>query len=275
MSPRRPFITLTYAQSLDGSICAEKGVPLLLSGNESLKMTHSLRARHEGICVGVGTVLADNPSLTTRLVPGPSPYPIIIDSNLRTPLECKLVRERRAIVACTALGMDDNSSKKAERRLQLLGAGAEVVICKATPSGTVDFEDLFYTQLGNRFASVMVEGGACIISAFLDDIVQKQRRATTSSTDDSDRHDQHADPDHVNDDASALRPARTPLVDQIVVTIAPVFVGGYRPLTVCAGAACQSGGEPRQPSCPRLVNVSYTRCGEDVVCRGDVSFFVK
>jgi len=67
-----PYITLTYAQSLDGSISAIRGKPLLLSGKESLVMTHRLRACHDGIMVGVGTLLADNPSLTTRLVPGPA-----------------------------------------------------------------------------------------------------------------------------------------------------------------------------------------------------------
>lgn len=96
----RPFLTLTYAQSIDGSIAAQRGefrvqttdgkgsdnaratdwltvwcagVPTLLSGPLSMKMTHALRGMHGGIMIGVGTVIADNPSLNTRLVPGAGP----------------------------------------------------------------------------------------------------------------------------------------------------------------------------------------------------------
>ena len=82
-----PFVTLTFAQSIDGSIALRRGEPLLLSGAESMKMSHELRALHDGILVGIGTVIADNPSLTTRLVKGSNPRTVILDSQLRTPLE--------------------------------------------------------------------------------------------------------------------------------------------------------------------------------------------
>lgn len=88
-----PHLTLTYAQSIDGSIAAERGwyscvarlsrvpcsdpgidwqqgTPTILSGAESMKMTHLLRTLHDGILVGIGTILADNPSLNARLVAG-------------------------------------------------------------------------------------------------------------------------------------------------------------------------------------------------------------
>mmetsp|Transcript_34521 Transcript_34521/g.55844 ORF Transcript_34521/g.55844 Transcript_34521/m.55844 type:complete len:147 (+) Transcript_34521:57-497(+) len=86
----RPFVTLTYAQSLDGSISAERGSPLLLSGKESMTMTHALRAAHDAILVGVGTLIADDPSLNVRHVNGTNPRPIILDSSLRMPLNRKL-----------------------------------------------------------------------------------------------------------------------------------------------------------------------------------------
>lgn len=69
----RPLVTLTYAQSLDGSIAARPGHPLAISGPASQTFTHALRAVHDAILVGIGTVLADNPALTVRLVPGPHP----------------------------------------------------------------------------------------------------------------------------------------------------------------------------------------------------------
>ena len=57
----RPYVTLAYAQSLDGSIAGDRGRPLGLSGPSSLRLTHELRAAHDAILVGIGTVLADDP----------------------------------------------------------------------------------------------------------------------------------------------------------------------------------------------------------------------
>ena len=88
----RPFVTLTYAQSLDGSIAADPGQPLSLSGPQSLLLTHYLRAAHDAILVGIGTVLADNPLLNVRLVEGKNPQPVIVDSQLRFPLDANLLR---------------------------------------------------------------------------------------------------------------------------------------------------------------------------------------
>ena len=81
-----PQVTLTFAQSLDGSIAAVRGQPLALSSAETMVITHRLRAMHAAIVVGVGTLVADDPSLTTRLVEGPSPRPVVLDASLRTPL---------------------------------------------------------------------------------------------------------------------------------------------------------------------------------------------
>ena len=73
----RPLVTLAYAQSLDGSLSAGRGHPLNLSGSEAQEITHRLRAAHDAILVGIGTVLADDPRLTVRLVKGPQPQPVV------------------------------------------------------------------------------------------------------------------------------------------------------------------------------------------------------
>src|SRR5512143_2126154 len=88
----RPLGTLTYAQSLDGSIAARRDQRLELSGEESRVMTHRLRAAHAAILVGIGTVLADDPRLTARLVGGPDPQPVILDSHLRVPASARLLQ---------------------------------------------------------------------------------------------------------------------------------------------------------------------------------------
>ncbi|MBN2641694.1 MAG: RibD family protein, partial [Victivallales bacterium] len=89
--PDRPLVTLAWAQSLDGSIARKSGERLAISGPEATAMTHALRAEHDTILVGIGTVLADDPRLDVRLAPGPSPLPLVLDPTLRTPADSRLV----------------------------------------------------------------------------------------------------------------------------------------------------------------------------------------
>ena len=200
----RPFVTLTYAQSLDGSISAIRGEPLRLSGDASMTMTHQLRAMHDGIMVGVATMIADNPSLTVRLVPGQHPRPLILDSTLRTPLGCKLLTSDscvKPIILTTAAALE----AAAERRDALLAAGAEIIACAATADGHVDLGDALL-RLPASCRSVMVEGGAAVITSLLD---------------------------------SAARGLGT-WIDYLLLTIAPVIVGGLRGELLCCVLHCLS-----------------------------------
>lgn len=177
----RPLVTLTYAQSLDGSIATRKRQPLLLSGQESLTMTHQLRAWHAGIVVGIGTVLSDDPRLTVRLVKGPNPRPIVLDSKLRCPPDARLLKDRgvQPIIATT----NDASKKRHEK---LIEAGADIWRLSAEKTGRVKLKSLMRRLAKKGINSIMVEGGAEVITAFL----------------------------------------QAELVDQVIVTIAPQFVAG-------------------------------------------------
>ena len=92
-SENRPSITLSYAQSWDGSITTESGKTLSLSSRTSNAMTHALRSWHDGILIGIGTILADDPLLNVREWGGPSPQPIVLDSSQRLPSNSKICRE--------------------------------------------------------------------------------------------------------------------------------------------------------------------------------------
>ena len=157
----RPYVTLTYAQSLDGSIAARRGEQTIISGPEAGKMTHRLRAAHDAILVGIGTVIADDPQLTVRLVRGKDPQPVIVDSRLRFPPWARLLRNGRRPWIATTEAADP------ARQATLEAAGARVMRLPAGPDGLVDLAALLEHLHRLRIRSLMVEGGAMVISNFL------------------------------------------------------------------------------------------------------------
>lgn len=176
-----PFVTISYAQTLDGSIATTSGASLQLSGPEAMKVTHGLRAIHDAILVGIGTVLADDPSLTVRLVEGAQPRPVILDSQLRMAHGARVLQHPLSPWIATTL---TNAAVTEAMRAN----GAELLDMPPDEQGHVDLHRLL-VELGERgIRSVMVEGGAKVISSFL----------------------------------------RLRLAQYAVVTITPSYLGGYR-----------------------------------------------
>jgi 5-amino-6-(5-phosphoribosylamino)uracil reductase/diaminohydroxyphosphoribosylaminopyrimidine deaminase/5-amino-6-(5-phosphoribosylamino)uracil reductase len=155
-----PHVTLHYAQTLDGRIATRTGHSQWISGEESLRLAHRLRAEHDAVLVGVGTVLADDPRLTVRLVPGTSPLRVIADSTLRLPLTANVLTDSAAptVVATT-------ERAPADRRQAIRDLGAEVLVTDAGEDGRLDLVALLCC-LGRRdIRSVLIEGGAGLITA--------------------------------------------------------------------------------------------------------------
>jgi 3,4-dihydroxy 2-butanone 4-phosphate synthase/GTP cyclohydrolase II len=164
MRPPRPPVTVTFAQSLDGSLAAETGQPLALSGPQALQFTHQLRAAHDAILIGIGTLLADNPRLTVRHAAGPNPQPIVLDSQLRFPLNANLLSHPNH-----APWIVTTEAAPHERQAALEAAGARVlrIPSDAANAGRVALPALL-DQLGALgVRSLMVEGGAHVITSFL------------------------------------------------------------------------------------------------------------
>jgi riboflavin-specific deaminase-like protein len=166
----RPFVTLSWAQSLDGSIALERGRRYAVSGPESLALTHALRATHDAILIGIGTLLADDPALTVRHWQGPNPSPVVLDSRLRTPPSARLItlaqeRGRRGgavqpvRIACT--------TADAAERARLEEQGVEVLCLPAWKNGWVDLDELLRALYEAGVTRVMVEGGAKVLTSFL------------------------------------------------------------------------------------------------------------
>ena len=161
-SHNRPFITVSYAQSVDGSIACDNRLPIQLSGPESAVLTHQIRAASDAILIGIGTLLADDPRLTARLAKGSNPQPIILDTHLRTPLSARLVTQ--SDLSPWIINAKDNHSNQIEA---LKNAGATPLPCGTAQDGKIDLHALMAMLAQMQINSLMVEGGAKVITSFI------------------------------------------------------------------------------------------------------------
>ena len=226
-SERRPNVTLSYAQSLDGCIALKRGAPSALSGFESQVLTHRLRASHDAIVVGIDTVIADNPHLTVRMVEGKTPLAIVLDSSLRLPLDSNLLKNPSPpLIVAT-------SSASQEKQEQLQELGAKVIRVAPDERGWVNL-DLFLEELVSLgINNIMVEGGARVITSFLC------------------RH----------------------LVDSIVITVAPKFLGGLHavenPLAFC------NNDKPGVNGSPQFEDFECELVGKDIIVWSGLKWVTK
>lgn len=211
-----PFVTLSYAQSLDGSISLGPDASLPLSGPESLEMTHRIRAAHDAILVGIGTVIADDPRLSVRLHAGHDPQPIVLDTQLRFPTDAQL------LARSTSPWILAEKRAPLNRQIALESAGARVLRVAGAPPRGLHLLAVLSTLRDQGIRSVMVEGGARVITSFL----------------------------------------RERLVDLLIVTIAPVIVGGLRGVE----SPVRSPGE----GILKLGQIQHASYGPDLVVWGPI-----
>ena len=162
----RPLVTLKLASTLDGRIATHAGESRWITGPAARRAAHALRARHDAILVGVGTVLADDPELTCRL-PGCRPTPIVrvvADSHLRTPLTARLVATARETPTWVLL----RAGADPDRRRAFADVGVQLLAVGGTPSG-VDLHAGLRALGDHGITRLLVEGGAQIAAALLRD----------------------------------------------------------------------------------------------------------
>jgi len=158
-----PFITVKYAQTLDGRIATATGDSQWISSEASLKFVHQLRAGHDAILVGRGTVIKDDPRLTVRLVRGRNPLRIIIDSGLNISGQAKVFQNISQAPTLIA-----TIKKSSDPRFKLLAvSGAKIITVEADKNGGVDLKKLFKILAARKISSVLIEGGAQIITSVL------------------------------------------------------------------------------------------------------------
>ncbi|KOP63887.1 5-amino-6-(5-phosphoribosylamino)uracil reductase [Bacillus sp. FJAT-18019] len=157
-----PFVTLKTASTLDGKIASKTGDSKWISNEESRELVHTLRHRHQGIMVGVSTVIADNPSLTTRLgVEGLHPIRIIVDSSLRIPPDSRVVTDGLAPTWILTTEQAD-----ATKRSRLEEQGIQVIPCGAGPRVDLKSGMAKLGQMG--MSSILLEGGGTLNGSMLE-----------------------------------------------------------------------------------------------------------
>jgi len=159
-----PFVTVKFAQSLDGRIATATGDSRWISGPPALRVAHKLRREHDAIMVGIGTVLLDDPELTVRLVKGRDPLRVVVDSELRIPLEARVLAGGAAAGTLVATGVTADQNRLCE----IEKLGAEILRLPAAPNGSgIDIARLLEELKRRGIAMVLVEGGKGIITSLL------------------------------------------------------------------------------------------------------------
>jgi diaminohydroxyphosphoribosylaminopyrimidine deaminase/5-amino-6-(5-phosphoribosylamino)uracil reductase len=157
-----PFVILKIAATLDGKLGTRNGESQWITGEASRQFVHRLRDQVDGVVVGIGTVLKDDPMLTARIKRGRDPYRIVLDSRLKIPENAKVVdlSPSKTIVATTEMASQD----KIER---LRKKGVRILVFQSK-SGKVDLKSSLLKLGEMGMTSLLVEGGSQINGSFLD-----------------------------------------------------------------------------------------------------------
>lgn len=238
---RLPWVTLTFATSLDSALSIAPGVQTALSGPESKAMTHYLRSRHDAILIGVGTAVADNPSLNCRLsgVGGyggeglaGQPRPVVIDPHGRWQLNAttkilNLARQGQGKAPWVVTTIEPDPERA--RLLEEVGGGFIVMDGDGSDErSALRWKSILQAIRAKGIGSIMIEGGGGVINAILS-----------------------------TENAS--------IVDSVIITIAPTWLGQ-------GGVVVSPPRTAGQNALPvaRLKQTVWRQLGDDCVLCGNV-----
>jgi diaminohydroxyphosphoribosylaminopyrimidine deaminase/5-amino-6-(5-phosphoribosylamino)uracil reductase len=161
----RPFVTLKSAASLDGRIATKSGHSQWITNKKSRLYVHELRAAHDAILIGIGTLLKDNPRLTAR-IPGAkprNPYRVVVDSMLRTPLDSNIFGPDGSQRVLLATKQHEAAMVAPYRKLV-----KDILIIPCDSLGQLDLAELMKILAGRGITSVLIEGGSEINGSAID-----------------------------------------------------------------------------------------------------------
>ena len=164
MEKKRPFITMKAAVSLDGKIATKTCDSRWISNEESRRQANILRCINDGIMVGINTVISDNPMLVPRMKnPKKIPTRIILDSKLRIPLACDVVKTSNKYQTWIFTNEDSRTGKE----IRLKACGADVIRVPKDDFGRVSVNHICQELYKRAITSVLVEGGGEVNSTLL------------------------------------------------------------------------------------------------------------
>lgn len=162
ITKRRPFVTLKYAMTLDGKIATKIGDSKWITGEEARTYAHRLRKQHDAVLVGIGTVLADDPELTTRMVQGKNPIRIVLDAKLQTNIMNAVLNPAAPTIIVTSTEADPT-------KMELFSVLPNVELIQLPfENGKVDMDALIRELTAREITSLLVEGGSSVLGAFKD-----------------------------------------------------------------------------------------------------------
>lgn len=170
-----PWTVLKWAMSADGRSADSRGHSRFISGPAARDVVHEMRARVEAIVVGVGTVVADDPSLTCRVPHEHDPLRVVFDSSLRIPLEARVVRDARTTRSLVVTCADDDA-----RTLRLTERGVEVERVAAGADGRVDLRSAFERLAARGVRRVLAEPGGQLAAGLVEHGLVRQVMAFTA-----------------------------------------------------------------------------------------------
>ena len=174
----KPYVILNAAMTLDGKIATKTGSSKI-SGPEDLERVHEIRKKADGIMVGIGTVLADDPRLTVHKIPSSksdNPIRVVVDNKARTPIDFRILNDDADTIIAVGSICDENnpdSDEDAVSRAKAISQKADVFYSSKTPVDLVEFMDYLYSK-GIR--TLMLEGGATLnFSMIKDNLIDEVR----------------------------------------------------------------------------------------------------
>ncbi|MGN6570744.1 MAG: bifunctional diaminohydroxyphosphoribosylaminopyrimidine deaminase/5-amino-6-(5-phosphoribosylamino)uracil reductase RibD [Pseudolabrys sp.] len=160
----RPRVLVKLAVSTDGKVAREGRKPIQITGEEGRERVFRMRAQNDAILVGIGTVLADNPQLTSRL-PGlleRSPVRVVLDAQLRTPLSLSVISTNREYPTWVFCG-----EKASEMAQDILTQKGVRVFRVPEANGKLDLAAVLKTLNAEGITRLMVEGGPTVAASFV------------------------------------------------------------------------------------------------------------
>jgi diaminohydroxyphosphoribosylaminopyrimidine deaminase/5-amino-6-(5-phosphoribosylamino)uracil reductase len=158
-----PYVSLKLALSLDGRIATRTGASKWVTGPEARIKVHELRSRMDAVAVGIGTVVADDPRLTVRDFPGPSPIRVIFDTKLRIPPSSRLVTTARETPTWVVTSLEASAAVEQT----LVDQGVHVLRASPSAEGRIDVTAALRALAQLGIVSLMVEGGAELAGSVL------------------------------------------------------------------------------------------------------------